>query len=120
MTLEEKDRYDRIDRQLELLAAHQAQLSSDLDELKSIVAMQSQQIAKNNEQIVGLGAQIAGLGNVSYRDAWQSSPIPGGHGTPARSNHGREGSSDGRQNQCPDRCRGKILLQRQEVGDLDK
>ncbi len=40
MTTEEKERYDRIDRQLEFLAAHQAQLSSDLTELKSIVAVQ--------------------------------------------------------------------------------
>jgi chromosome segregation ATPase len=63
MTPEEKDRYDRIDRQLEFLAAHQAQLSSDLAELKSIVAMQSQQIAKHDEQITKHDEQIAGLGN---------------------------------------------------------
>ena len=61
MTPEEKDRYDRIDRQLEFLAAHQAQLSFDLAELKSIVAMQSQQIAKHDEQIARNDVQIAGL-----------------------------------------------------------
>jgi len=64
MTPEEKERYDRIDRQLEFLAAHQAQLSSDLAELKSIVAMQSQQIAKHDEQIAKHTEQIAGLGEV--------------------------------------------------------
>jgi chromosome segregation ATPase len=64
MTPEEKERYDRIDRQLEFLAAHQAQLSSDLAELKSIVAMQSQQIAKHDEQIAKHDEQIAELGNV--------------------------------------------------------
>jgi len=61
MTPEEKDRYDRIDRQLEFLAAHQAQLSFDLAELKSIVAMQSQQIAKHDEQIARNDEQLAGL-----------------------------------------------------------
>ena len=64
MTPEEKERYDRIDRQLEFLAAHQAQLSSGLAELKSIVAMQSQQIAKHDEQIAKHTEQIAGLGEV--------------------------------------------------------
>ncbi len=58
MTPEEKERYDRIDRQLEFLAAHQAQLSSDLADLKSIVAMQSEQIAKHDEQIGGLREAI--------------------------------------------------------------
>ena len=46
-TPEERVRYDRIDRQLEFLAAQQAQLSFDLAELKSVVAMQSEQIAKH-------------------------------------------------------------------------
>ncbi len=41
MTPEEKERYDRIDRQLEFLANHQAQLSSDLGELQSITAVHS-------------------------------------------------------------------------------
>ena len=58
MTPEEKERYDRIDRQLEFLAAHQVQLSSDLGDLRSIVAMQSQQIAKHDEQIARLGEVI--------------------------------------------------------------
>ncbi len=62
MTPEERERYDRIDRQLEFLGAHQAQLSSDLAELKSIVAMQSEQIAKHGEQIAKHDEQIAGLG----------------------------------------------------------
>ncbi len=62
MTTEEKERYDRIDRQLEFLAAHQVQLSSDLAELKTIVAMQSQQIAKHDEQIARHAEQVAGLG----------------------------------------------------------
>ena len=50
-TPEERVRYDRIDRQLEFLAAQQAQLSFDLAELKSVVAMQSEQIAKHAGQI---------------------------------------------------------------------
>jgi chromosome segregation ATPase len=59
MTPEEKERYDRIDRQLEFLAAHQAQLSSDLSELHNIVARQSQQIEKHGEQIAKHDEQIA-------------------------------------------------------------
>ncbi len=50
-TPEERMRYDRIDRHLEFLAAQEAQLSFDLAELKSIVAMQSEHIAKHAEQI---------------------------------------------------------------------
>lgn len=56
-----EERLADLYRQLEFLAAHQAQLTSDLAELKSIVAMQSQQIAKHDEQIVRNDEQIAGL-----------------------------------------------------------
>ncbi len=58
MTPEEKERYDRIDRQLEFLASHQARLSSDLAELKGIVAMHSLQIEKQGEQITMHSQQI--------------------------------------------------------------
>lgn len=63
MTPEERERYDRIDRQLEFLASHQAQLSSDLAGLQSVVATHSQQIARQGEQIAKQAEQIAGLGS---------------------------------------------------------
>jgi len=62
MTPEEKERYDRIDRQLESLVTHQAQLSSDLGELERITAVHSQQIAQQGEQIARHSQQIAELG----------------------------------------------------------
>lgn len=61
MTPEEKERYDRIDRQLEFLAAHQAQLSSDLAELQRVTAEHSRQIAKQGEQIAAQGNQMQSL-----------------------------------------------------------
>ena len=63
MTPEEKERYDRIDRQLEFLATHQAQLSSDLAELQRITAVHSQQIAQQGEQIARHSEQIAEVGD---------------------------------------------------------
>ena len=62
MTPEERERYDRVDRQLEFLAAHQAQFSSDLTELRRVTAEHSQQIARHGEQIAKQGEQIASLG----------------------------------------------------------
>ncbi len=61
MTPEERERYDRIDRQLEYLAAQEAQLSSDLVELRSIVELHTRQIAQQGEQIAEHGEQISNL-----------------------------------------------------------
>ncbi len=58
MTPEERERYDRIDRQLEFLAAHQAQLSSDLTTLKQIAAKHDEQITRLEQQTTQHGEQI--------------------------------------------------------------
>ncbi len=58
MTPEEKERADRVDRQLEFLAAHQAQLSSDIAELQRVTAEHSKQFARLGEMIEKQGEQI--------------------------------------------------------------
>ena len=62
MIPEEKERYDRIDRQLEFLAAHQAQLSSDIAVLYQTTARLAETSAKHDEQIARHGDQIAQMG----------------------------------------------------------
>ncbi len=62
MTPEERERYDRIDRQLEFLAAHQAQLSSDLVIQQQITAKHDEQITRLEQQIARHSEQIAKQG----------------------------------------------------------
>ncbi len=61
MTPEEKERSDRINRLLEFLAANQAQLSSDVAELRHVTAEHSQQIAENSRQIAAQGSHVQAL-----------------------------------------------------------
>ncbi len=61
MTPEERERYDRIDRQLEFLAAHQAQLSSDLTIQQQITAKHDEQISRLEQQIVKQGEHVQSL-----------------------------------------------------------
>jgi len=67
MTPEEKERSDRIDRQLEFLAAHQARLSSDLATLQLITAQLIEKSAKHDEQIARQGSQIQSLADTVLR-----------------------------------------------------
>jgi len=69
MTPEEKERYERVERQLEFLANHQAQLAADLESLKEIVQNHSTQIAKNSAQIGQLGEFILRIGRIVEEQA---------------------------------------------------
>ncbi len=62
MTPEEQNRYERIDRQLEFLANHQAQLHVEIEALKELTRQNSEQIARNSEQIAQHSEQIGQLG----------------------------------------------------------
>ncbi len=61
MTPEERERYDRIDRQLEFLAAHQAQLTSNIASHDAQIAENSRQIAQHSQQIAEHSRQIGQL-----------------------------------------------------------
>ena len=67
MTPEEKERYDRIDRQLEFLAAHQAQLSSDIAVLYQTSAKHDEQIARHGDQIAQMGVNVQSLADSVLR-----------------------------------------------------
>ena len=54
MTPEEQERYARIDRQLEFLANHQAQLSADIENLKQIAATHTTQIGQLADTVLSL------------------------------------------------------------------
>ncbi len=62
MTPEQPVRYERVERQLEFLANHQAQLHAEIEALKEITRQNSEQIAKNSEQIARHSEQIGQLG----------------------------------------------------------
>ncbi len=67
MTPEQPDRHERIERQLEFLANHQAQLHAELEVLKEITSRHSEQIARHSEQIGQLGTQLGQLGDYVLR-----------------------------------------------------
>ena len=67
MTPEEKDRFERFERQMEFLAQHQAQLAADLESLKDIVRNHSAQIAEHSAQIAKHSAQIGQIGDFIMR-----------------------------------------------------
>ena len=54
MTPEEQERNARIDRQIEFLANHQAQLSADIENLKQIAATHSTQIGQLADTMLSL------------------------------------------------------------------
>ena len=54
MTPEEQERYARIDRQIEFLANHQAQLSADIENLKQIAATHTTQIGRLADTVLSL------------------------------------------------------------------
>ncbi len=59
-----EERFDRIERQLEFLANHQAQLSTSLEALRDIVARHDSQIAQHSTQIVQLADIVVSLARV--------------------------------------------------------
>jgi chromosome segregation ATPase len=69
MTPEEKDRFERFERQMEFLAHHQAQLATDLESLKDIVRNHSAQIAEHSTQIGQIGDFIRRIGRIVEEQA---------------------------------------------------
>jgi len=69
MTPEEKDRFERFERQMEFLAQHQAQLAADLESLKDIVRNHSAQIAEHSTQIGQIGDFIRRIGRIVEEQA---------------------------------------------------
>ena len=72
MTPEEKERCDRIDRQLEFLASTQAHLAAqqgrlhtDLELLKDVVERHSTQIANLGTQMAELGIFVLRIGRIA-------------------------------------------------------
>ena len=62
-----EERYDRIDRQLEFLANHQAHLSADIQGLWEIVSKHSAQIDKHTAQIEQHTSQIGQIADLVLR-----------------------------------------------------
>jgi hypothetical protein len=62
-----EERFDRIERQVEFLATHQAQLSTSLEALTKVVESHSQQIAQHTAQIGQLGDLFMRFGRIVER-----------------------------------------------------
>jgi septal ring factor EnvC (AmiA/AmiB activator) len=59
-----EERFERIERQLEFLATHQAQLSASLETLREIAASHESDIAAHSAQIVRLADVVTSLAHV--------------------------------------------------------
>ncbi len=66
-TMEPEERFDRIERQLEFLAASQVQHDARMAEISALLAENSRQIEENSRQIAGNSANIGQLGDLTLR-----------------------------------------------------
>ncbi len=64
-----EERFDRIERQMEFLASHQAQLSSSLESLREISVRHEAEIAAHGDQIMKLHDVVVSLGHVLEEQA---------------------------------------------------
>lgn len=67
MTPEEKERFERIERILDFLAANQAQLSAFSQNQDARIAENSKQIAENSKQIAENSKQIVQVTDLTLR-----------------------------------------------------
>jgi methyl-accepting chemotaxis protein len=64
-----EERFERIDRQLEFIAANQAQINTWIGENSQQIAENSRQIAEHSAQIGGLSDRIGQLSDLTLRIA---------------------------------------------------